>query len=97
MLGGIGDVEMTEHETKSLEDRIDLVVGSIDILDDPHGHLADPDTSHCIAEIGEAGSDGYDLFFLNAANKAWSEQHLNNSDEGFRDGFLVVAKCKFFI
>ncbi|MEL7681620.1 Imm8 family immunity protein [Citromicrobium bathyomarinum] len=83
---------MAKRETKNLDDRIDLAVGSIDLLDGPHGRLGEPDTSHCIAEIGEVGSGGYDLFFLNAVNMAWSEKHLSRSESGFQDGFLVVDK-----
>jgi hypothetical protein len=83
---------MRKHETTGSDGRVDLVVGSVDFLDKPHGRSGEADTSHCIAEIGEAGSGGYDLFFLNAVNTAWSERNLSNTGSGFQEGFLVVDK-----
>lgn len=71
-----------------------IKVGSVDFLDGFDEGLGQPATSHCIIEIGENATKGFDLFFANVSNRHWAMKHLGHDQNGFRDQYVIVDRLE---
>jgi hypothetical protein len=67
-------------------------IKQVEIIDDPGSEMNMPHIAECHVEIGDAGSLGADIFFVNVCNLQWAEHYFDTYGETPLPTVIIVER-----